>query len=46
LLTSRVIQGNAIDHDKHLAALLDAGFLVENITGRRKDTTYFPGHAE
>lgn len=41
LLTSRVIQGNAIDYDKHLASLIDAGFLSETHTGRRKETTYY-----
>lgn len=41
LLTSRVIGGNAIEYDKHLAALIDAGFLSANQTGRRKEITYF-----
>lgn len=41
LLTSRVIQGNAIDYDKHLAALVGAGYISETSTGRRKETTYF-----
>ncbi len=40
LLTSRVIRGNAIDYDRHLAALVDAGYLLETHTGRRKETTY------
>ncbi|MFA6899685.1 MAG: hypothetical protein WC256_05690, partial [Desulfurivibrionaceae bacterium] len=40
LLTSRVIQGNAIDYDRHLAALVDAGYLSETHTGRRKETSY------
>lgn len=40
LLTSRVIAGNAIDYDKHLAALVDAGYLSETHTGRRKETAY------
>lgn len=40
LLTSRVIQGNALDYDKHLAALIDAGYLAANQPGRLKDLTY------
>lgn len=40
LLTSRVISGNSIDYDRHLAALVDAGYLSETHTGRRKETTY------
>ncbi len=41
LLTSRVIQANALDYDKHLAALIDAGYLAANQTGRMKDLAYF-----
>lgn len=40
LLTSRVIQGNAIDYDRHLAALVNTGYLSETHTGRRKETSY------
>lgn len=40
LLTSRVIQGNAVDYQKHIAALVDAGYLSETHTGRRKETAY------
>lgn len=41
LLTSRVIQGNAIEYQKHLAALVDAGYLTETQTGRKKEIVYF-----
>lgn len=41
LLTSRVISGNAIDYDKHIASLVDAGFIATVTTGRRKETAYF-----
>jgi hypothetical protein len=40
LLTSRVIQGTAIDYDRHLVALIDAGYLLEISTGRRKEIVY------
>lgn len=40
LLTSRVIKGTAIDYDRHIVALIDAGYLSEISTGRRKETVY------
>lgn len=40
LLTSRVIQGAALDYDKHIAALIDSGYISATQPGHKKEITY------